>query len=175
MESFDNRILQILEKGHNVNDFMRVLEESRRVGLPIAPTFVAFTPWTTLEGYADFLRSIKSLGLVGSVAPIQYGIRLLLPEGSLLLELPEIAELVEPFDPRSLIYPWKHDDPTVDRLQEAVMDVVSHTHDNDRHVLFDRVWDTAKEFGSISGSSRDPGTEIPQMATIPYMTEPWYC
>ena len=175
MESFDDRILDILEKGHSVSDFMTVLDESRRVGLPIAPTFVAFTPWTTLEGYADFLRSIKTLGLVGSVAPIQYGIRLLFPEGSLLLELPEIEDLVEPFDPRSLTYPWKHVDPAVDRLQEAVMDVVSHTHDNQRDVLFNRVWETVKESGAITGSSHDAGADIPAMATIPYMTEPWYC
>ncbi len=175
MESFDDRMLAILDKGHTVSDFIRVLDESRRVGLPIAPTFVAFTPWTSLEGYADFLQSIRNLGLVESVAPIQYGIRLLLPEGSLLLELSEVEELVEPFDPRSLTYPWKHHDPEVDRLQEAVMAVVSHTHDTERQILFDRVWAVAEEFGAITGSSTVADIEIPAMATIPYMTEPWYC
>lgn len=78
------------------------------------------------------------------------------------------------FDPRSLIYPWRHVDRAVDRLQQAVMDVVSHTRD-ERDALFDRVWALAEEFGVISGSSLDIGADIRAMATIPYMTEPWYC
>lgn len=54
------------------------------------------------------------------------------------------------------------------------MDVVSHTRD-ERDALFDRVWALAEEFGVISGSSLDIGADIRAMATIPYMTEPWYC
>ncbi len=37
------------------------------------------------------------------VAPVQLAIRLLLPEGSLLLELPEVRAMIEPFDPRGLV------------------------------------------------------------------------
>jgi radical SAM superfamily enzyme YgiQ (UPF0313 family) len=175
MESFDNRVLEILDKGHTVDDFVRVLDESRRVGLPIAPTFVAFTPWTTLETYGEFLGYISELSLVESVAPIQYGIRLLLPEGSLLLEVPEVADLVEPFDAESLTYPWKHSDPDVDRLQEAVMSVVRHTHDEERRVLFDRVRAVAAEFGATTSLRKGVDADVPALATIPYMTEPWYC
>ncbi|MGB8362188.1 MAG: radical SAM protein, partial [Acidimicrobiia bacterium] len=175
MESFDNRVLEILEKGHTVDDFVRVLDESRRVGLPIAPTFVAFTPWTTLESYGEFLGYVDDLGLVESVAPIQYGIRLLLPAGSLLLEVPEVADLVEPFDAGSLTYPWQHPDPDVDRLQEAVMSVVGHDHESNRRVIFDRVWAVATEFGATTSAHRDAEAKVPALATIPYMTEPWYC
>jgi radical SAM superfamily enzyme YgiQ (UPF0313 family) len=175
MESFDNSVLEILDKGHTVDDFVRVLEESRRVGLPIAPTFVAFTPWTTLETYGELLGYICDLGLVDAVAPIQYGIKLLIPEGSLLLELPEVDDLVDPFDAESLSYPWAHPDPDVDRLQEAVMAVVRHTHEEERRVLFDRVRAVAAEFGATTSSGRGADAEVPALATIPYMTEPWYC
>ena len=174
MESFDDRVLEILEKGHTVDDFVTVLDESRRAGLPIAPTFVAFNPWTTLDNYGDFLGFIDDLGLVEGVAPIQYGIRLLLPEGSLLLEVPDVADLVGPFDAGSLTYPWQHPDPDVDRLQEAVMSVVRHPHDEGRRVLFDRVRAVAAELGATTSSRRD-AAEVPALATIPYMTEPWYC
>jgi hypothetical protein len=99
----------------------------------------------------------------------------LLPEGSLLLEVPEVADVVEPFDAGSLTYPWQHPDPDVDRLQEAVMSVVRHTHDEERGVLFDRVRAVSAEFGATTSARRDAEAEVPALATIPYMTEPWYC
>ena len=43
--------------------------------------------------------------LIENVAPIQLGIRLLIPEGSRLLELDEVRRNVGPFDPESLFYP----------------------------------------------------------------------
>ena len=139
VESFDDEMLGILDKGHNAADFESVLGEARRVGLAISPTFLAFTPWTTLESYGAFLSEIARLDLVPAVAPIQYAIRLLLPEGSLLLDQPDVEELVGPFDAESLAYPWAHPDPRVDRLQEAVLAVVSHGHEQDRREMFDEV------------------------------------
>ena len=53
-----------------------------------------------------------------NVAPIQLGIRLLIPEGSRMLELEEIRSAIGPFDPQSLVYPWKNADPRVDALSE---------------------------------------------------------
>ena len=49
-----------------------------------------FTPWTTLDGYCDLLHTVQRLDLVDAVAPVQYAIRLLVPEGSLLLDLPDV-------------------------------------------------------------------------------------
>ena len=45
------------------------------------------------------------LDLADQVAPVQLAIRLLLPEGSLLLELPEVRAMIEPFDARGLVLP----------------------------------------------------------------------
>jgi len=40
--------------------------------------------------------------VIESVAPIQLGIRLLIPEGSRMLELENVRRLIEPFDAQSL-------------------------------------------------------------------------
>ena len=85
-----------LEKGHTHADFVAVVEHCRSIGLTLSPTFVAFTPWTTL----DELRRrccARSSGsaLVPAVSPIQYAIRLLIPQGSRMLELADVRALIE--------------------------------------------------------------------------------
>jgi radical SAM superfamily enzyme YgiQ (UPF0313 family) len=85
VESIDDTVLQKLEKGHTRADFEEVVAAFDAVGLTLSPTFVAFTPWTTLEGYCELLQAIDRLGLVPAVAPIQYAIRLLIPQGSRML------------------------------------------------------------------------------------------
>ena len=61
VESIDDRVLAQLEKGHTRRDFEQVVERCRAAGLTLVPTFVAFTPWTTLAGYCELLpRSIRS-------------------------------------------------------------------------------------------------------------------
>jgi hypothetical protein len=38
-----------------VRDFIRLAGLMRALGLFLVPTFVPFTPWTTLAGYEDLL------------------------------------------------------------------------------------------------------------------------
>ena len=89
VESIDDRVLEILDKGHTRADFVEAVRLAAEAGLNLNPTFVAFTPWITREGYADLLRAIAELGLVDHVSPpVQYAIRLLvIPRSSRLLEL----------------------------------------------------------------------------------------
>ena len=49
----------------------------RDAGVTLVPTFVAFTPWTTIDGYIDLLNVVDDVGLAANVAPVQWGIRLL--------------------------------------------------------------------------------------------------
>ena len=42
-----------------------------------------------------FLREIAGMNMIAHVAPIQLAIRLLIPEGSLLLELPDVRAMIE--------------------------------------------------------------------------------
>ena len=87
VESLDDAVLERLDKSHTREDFLRGVELCRRAGLTIQPTFVPFTPWTTLENYWIYWSSCARLGLAEAVAPIQLAIRLLIPSGSRLLEI----------------------------------------------------------------------------------------
>ncbi len=174
VEAVDDRILARLEKGHTRADFERVVAETRAIGLTLAPTFVAFTPWTTLEGYCDLLQTIDRLGLVEHVSPVQLAIRLLVTEGSRLLELPDVRAVTQPFSPRSLTYPWVHVDPRVDELQKRVEAFVGVNLSAPRRELFARVWALAHEAAGVARAQYvEP--DIPARAAIPYLNEPWYC
>src|SRR5712692_1996251 len=58
VESIDDRILERLDKGHTRADFFEVVRLCRAAGLTLTPTFVAFTPWTTIAGYRELLHVI---------------------------------------------------------------------------------------------------------------------
>ena len=124
VEAVDDRILEIFDKRHTREQFIRAVSLCREVGLNLNPTFVTFNPWITLAGYRDLLSTILELDLVGNVSPIQYAIRLLIPRGSRLLELPLVQEFVGEFDPAALAYPWTHPDPRMDHLHADVLAVV---------------------------------------------------
>ena len=124
------------------------------------PTFVAFHPWLTVDGYCDLLDAIERLDLVDHVAPVQLAIRLLIPEGSRLLELEEVRALVGPFDAATLAYPWSHPDPRVDALQRDVARIVGVRAGADRRAVFD---DIAAAAWAQAGSRRaSPGERRPQ-------------
>lgn len=172
VESFDDDVLDKLRKGHTFADFEAVVASTAALGLPLSPTFVAFTPWTTLESYVNALRVIDRLGLAHAVAPIQYAIRLLVPEGSLMLELEDVRRAIDHFDSRSLTHVWRHPDARVDALQRDVERLVGARLNAPRHEVFARVWTLAHESAGLVAPSRDP---LPSRATIPYLNEPWYC
>lgn len=161
VESVDDAVLERFAKNHSRADFYAAVALMREVGLVLSPTFVAFTPWTTLEGYRDLLRTVAELGLVEQVAPVQWGIRLLVPAGSLLLGY--LA--VEPFNAARLVYPWVHPDPGMDALAAKLAGVTAGP--GSRLEIFERVWELA------FGRQFDLG--VPDRATVPYLNEPWYC
>jgi radical SAM superfamily enzyme YgiQ (UPF0313 family) len=172
VESIDDRVLMLLEKGHTRADFVEAVALTRRAGVTLVPTFVAFHPWLTLQGYCDLLDTIAALDLVDHVAPIQLAIRLLLPEGSPLLARDEMRRHVGEFDAATLAYRWTHPDPRVDRLQREVMAIVGAKLNTDRRVVFEEVAALAHEFAGRAYASPKP---IRDRATVAYLNEPWYC
>jgi radical SAM superfamily enzyme YgiQ (UPF0313 family) len=173
VEAVDDRVLALLEKGHTRADFERAVSLCADAGVPLSPTFVTFTPWTTIESYRDFLAEIDRLDLVEHVAPIQYAIRLLVIDKSRLLELDGIRRLVKPFDPASLTYPWVHEDPRVDRLHADIAAIVGVRTNAPRADVFARVWEAACADAETPLHRQEP--VLPARASIPYLTEPWYC
>ena len=172
-EAFDDQILAVLLKRHTRDDAHRAVARCRDAGLALAPTFVAFTPWTTVDGYCDLLSEIDRLDLVDQVASIQLAIRLLVPEGSRLLELDGFRSRLGPFDPAQLAYPWRHHDPRVDELCEAVGQLVGRRLTASRREVFAEVWELAHERAGLASRLRSSGA--PERTEIPYLNEPWYC
>ena len=172
VEAIDDEILAKLEKGHTRADFERVVKLFDDTGLVLEPTFVAFTPWTTVTGYREMLRAIAQLGLVEHVAPIQLALRLLITEGSRLLELDDVRAVIGRFHPGSLTYPWTHSDATVDMLQKRAAELVGVRLSAPRSETFAQIWSLAHD---ISGEPA-PDLPIPRPRTsVPYLNEPWYC
>jgi hypothetical protein len=173
VEAVDDDILRLLDKNHTRRDFDRAVALTREAGIALAPTFVAFSPWTTLEGYIVLLERLVEQQLVESVPPVQLTIRLLVPEGSHLLNLPGFKEKLMAFDAKLLGYPWSHSDPRVDRLQRDLRARVAHCEKDNlpRREVFAAVWRMAHEA---------LGRPVPELAQnlgspIPRLSEPWYC
>jgi radical SAM superfamily enzyme YgiQ (UPF0313 family) len=171
VESVDDTVLERLAKGHTRTDFEEAVALCRGAGLTLSPTFVAFTPWTTVNGYLDLLHTIARLRLVEDVAPIQLAIRLLVTAGSHLLELEDLRAMVEPFDGASLTYPWRHADPAVDALQRDVMSLVASTPHASRTAAFRAIWTLAHTHGGVVA----PPLDLSACRPAAYMSEPWYC
>jgi radical SAM superfamily enzyme YgiQ (UPF0313 family) len=171
VESLDDEVLGKLAKGHTRAGFEEALQLMRATGLALSPTFIPFTPWTTLEGYRGFLRALVDLELADQVAPIQLAIRLLLPEGSLLLELPEMRARIQPFDTRALCYPWQNADGRMDVLCASIQELIKRQERRrkSRWEIFRQIWDLAQAGGFPVDAP------MVSRATIPYLTEPWYC
>src|SRR6266404_1386552 len=175
VESVDDAVLGFLDKGHTREDFLRVAKTFHELGMTLHPTFVPFTPWTTVVGYLDLLRVIEQQGVIENVAPIQLGIRLLIPEGSRMLELEEVRRLVGPFDPQSLAYPWKNADPRLDALSETVQEIAAaaERQKESRLVTFELIWKAAHFAAGLPAPQISPPAR--SQAGVPFLSEPWYC
>jgi radical SAM superfamily enzyme YgiQ (UPF0313 family) len=177
VESVDDRILHYFDKCHTRADFITVVDLFKKLGLVLSPTFVTFTPWTTLEGYGDLLSTLDMLDLVPNVAPIQYAIRLLIPAGSRLLELKEVQDLIGNFDPESLSYPWKNPDPRMDALHTDLQEIIGKqvSGELDREGFFSEVVENVRLAGGGVTRRATSTTADRHGAAIPHMNEPWYC
>ncbi|MFO7543659.1 MAG: CUAEP/CCAEP-tail radical SAM protein [Thiobacillus sp.] len=174
VESIDDAILERLAKGHTQADFETVLARCRALGLALAPTFVPFTPWTTLTGYRDLLVALLRLHLVEAVPPIQLAIRLLVPQGSHLLNLLDFAAQLGAFDEAMLGYPWQAGDGRVDGLQAEIMAWVMAAEQAGlpRAEVFSGIWN--RTFAALGEPA--PSLDSAQFGTvIPHHSEPWYC
>jgi radical SAM superfamily enzyme YgiQ (UPF0313 family) len=174
VESLDNSVLKRLEKNHTREDFFRVVELCRGVGVTLQPTFVPFTPWTTLDQISDLFEQLQRLDLAEAVAPIQLAIRLLITANSRLLELEEVRQVIGPFDAAALVYPWKNPDPRVDQLCEELQEIVAASDKvkAGRSATFEKMYravDRKAHRDSMAKTQRQP------RPAVPYLNEAWYC
>jgi radical SAM superfamily enzyme YgiQ (UPF0313 family) len=164
-ESFDDQVLVQLAKGHTRADALEAIRTLRAEGLGLSPTFIAFTPWTTRDSYRQFLDTLLEQDLAGQTAPMQLALRLLIPAGSLLLGIPAVQSCLQSFDPRGLLWTWRHPDPAMDVLAEEVMGLVLSSNGASR----------SQTFASVYRHVFEEPLDLTDRATIPYLNEPWYC
>jgi radical SAM superfamily enzyme YgiQ (UPF0313 family) len=176
-ESLSDTVLARLAKGHTRADIVSALEITRRAGVTLRPTFVAFTPWTTLSDYLELLDFVGDGELVDDVDPVQYTLRLLVPPGSLLERDPAMREHMGELDRTALTWRWSHPDPRMDRLQAQVADLVEEaaTRGEAAAATHERVRHAAESLaGRIEPTARRPAPLRPRRRS-PRLTEPWFC
>jgi len=167
VESVDDGVLAKLDKGHTRADFIAAVHLLRSIELTLAPTFIAFTPWTTRESYRELLAVIAELGLIENVSPIQLALRLLITAGSRLLDLEEIRAVIDGYDEQALLHRWRHPDPAVDELAAQAMRIAGASAK--RAQAFLNLW------ALVSDEQPYENRDLIARAAIPYMDEPWYC
>jgi radical SAM superfamily enzyme YgiQ (UPF0313 family) len=176
VESLSDTVLAQLVKGHTRADVSAALEAVRSAGIAFRPTWVPFTPWTTLEDYREILGFVDAERLVDHVDPVQYSIKLLVPPGSLLLDSPAMQPHLGPLVDDGFYYRWTHPDARMDRLQDDVGKLVAAAADRreDAAITFARVCALAD---AAAGLPPRPAPTPPaaDRARPPRLTEPWFC
>jgi len=174
VESLSDTVLANLEKGHTRDDVFAALRIVRDAGLAFRPTWVAFTPWTTIRDYVDMLEFVEREGLIDHVDPVQFTLRLLVPPGSWLLSKDAIKPYLGPLDQASFSYRWTHSDPRMDHLQhEASRLVEALVKEEDPGVTFYRLRDLA--YSTFGVPAPPPPALAPDRQRPPRLTEAWFC
>ena len=174
-ETMNDRILQLLDKGHTGEQAAKAVHLLRDLGIDVRPSWLPFTPWTTRADIESMFRFIGTHDLVESTDPVQMGIRLLIPRGSLMLELPELEPHIGRYDPEALSYPWFSEDPDVDLLAKTLAEIAEAGVMSGQPTV-----DTflAQWLAVVDGTDfASPPNAIPQGATEarPKLTESWFC
>jgi radical SAM superfamily enzyme YgiQ (UPF0313 family) len=166
LECVNDEILDRLDKGHTTADARTALAVLREHGVEPRPSFMPFTPWTTRDDVHALLEFVADNDLVANVDPVQYTIRLLLPEGSLLLDHPDMRPHLGAYDAERLSYEWTAADPAVDELQRELAALVEHSVGEPADRVFAQVCDAVGLTGALPAGS---------IEGRPRLTEPWFC
>jgi radical SAM superfamily enzyme YgiQ (UPF0313 family) len=178
VESLSDVVLERLDKGHTRADVVEALDILDAAGIPMRPSLLPFTPWTTLDDLRDLLSFVEERDMIDHFDPVHFSIRLLVPPGSSLLDRPDTADWLGPLDEAAFTHRWSHADARIDDLQRAIAAVVEQAERDNA--------DPADTFARIKGltwaASGEP-LPLPRVrggvATIrkpvPGLTESWFC
>lgn len=170
-ESVDEFTLEVLDKGHTVEDMSAAIDLTRAAGVHIRPTWLPFMPWTTTDDVADIFDFIDSHDLAGATDPVQLSIRLLMPRGSLLAERPELARHLRGYDREALTWRWEFAHPETEILHKELEAIAANASDCGQEAV-----DTLDEMRVAV--ARATGRDLPPLGTTPAaprLTESWFC
>src|SRR2546425_3809453 len=174
-ESVSDTVLAHLAKGHTRADLIEALRGVRAAGTALRPTWVPFTPWTTLDDYRKLLDVVEAHALIDAIDSVQYSIRLLVPPGSLLLETDAMRPFLGPLVEGAFYYRWTHPDARMERLHAGVSALVAGAADarEDATATFNRIRQLADE--TAGAPPRPDAAQPPERTRPPRLTEPWFC
>ena len=171
-ESVDNETLEILDKGHTVDDMVEALAITRAAGIYLRPSWLPFMPWTTLEDVTALFRFIAEHDLAAVTDPVQLAIKLLIPKGSLLESHPAVTPYLRGYDEDGLTWRWAFADPESERLSKELEAIAATGSDCGEltHETFAGMWRAVEAItGETLGS-------VPEGADpAPRLTESWFC
>ena len=168
-ESVDDATLARLDKGHTAADEAAAVALLRAHGIEVRPSWLPFTPWTTLDQLRSLVDFVAEHDLVGNVDPVQYTIRLLLPPGSLLLDQPEVVPHLGAYDPERASYSWGSAEPAMDTLQLELAELVEAGVGAGEPI--------PAVYGRIRTALGLPAVTVDEgrAAAVPRLSEPWFC
>ena len=177
VESLNNDILRYLDKGHTAADVVEALEITRSANVSLRPSLVSFTPWTTLDDFLEVLEFVEQHDLIYNIDPVQYSIRLLLPPGSWLLNIPEIKPFVGKLEQENFSYQWTNPDTRLDQLHRDVSKVVEEAarSKEDSWITFYKIKDLTVEAVAGRTVSSENLKVLTKLERPPRLTEPWFC
>ncbi len=167
-ESVNDAILERLDKGHTAAEAAEAVTRLRSFGIDVRPSFLPFTPWTTIDDVIALLDFVHEHDLIGSVDPVQFSIRLLLPRGSLLLAHPDLAPHLGAWDDQRLTYTWQAADPAVDALQQEFAAIVEADAATGAPATA-----TYERLRAAAGAP--PVDVLPTRLDRPHLSESWFC
>lgn len=158
-ETFDDAVLAVLDKGHTAAQAAAATTVLRDAGVAVRPSLLPFTPWTTWPSLVALTDAVIDLDLVGALDAVQFGIRLLLPPGSLALDrLPPL-----PYDAAALGHVWHHDDPALEALAQELA------------AMAEAGAGVGEVITRIRAAAGAPARAVPAPAPGPRLTESWFC
>jgi radical SAM superfamily enzyme YgiQ (UPF0313 family) len=175
-ECVNDEVLRYLDKGHTAADASRATHLLRASGIEPRPSWLPFLPWSTVEDVLAIIDFIVDHDLVGSVDPVQLSIKLLIPRGSLMLDVPEMGSLLGPYDPDALSYTWTAADARTVPLQARVAEIVEIKQADDVPApeIFCDIRDAVLE--ALGRPPADRASVLANVrADVPRLTEPWFC
>lgn len=159
-ETTNERVLQILDKGHDVDDMDRAVSITEGAGIDVRPSWLPFTPWTEISDVGSILRFLHRHHLLDTVDPVQLSIRLLVPRGSLLAGRPEMGE----YDEILLSHRWSGP-PEVEQQQRTLAAIAEDGAARPPLETLAKMWEFVM------------GEPLPVVSerNRPHLTEPWFC
>lgn len=162
VECVDDDVLRILDKGHTAADAAEAVHLLRSHGIELRPSLLPFSPWTTRESLVALADFVADHDLVGNVDLVHWSIRLLLPDGSLLLDEPTLQPFLIGYDADLLGHQWRSADPAMDDLQREIAALVEQPDA------------TFEQIRALIGAAPRPARWT-SSCDRPHLTETWFC